>query len=410
MKSIFLKRKFVFFSLFLILFLDGLSQSFIFPILTNALLQNPHTPWSVSLSLSKREIWYGLIVGIFFFCWMIGAVFLGNLSDGWGRKKGLMISMLGLLLGNFVTAMAFLFYLLPFILLGRIIIGFTAGSQAIAQATMVDLVPRSEQARYTGWILLAVTLGAIVGPLYGEWLSIPSMGNSFHNAMPFFGVAGLSLLSIVILGICYREEEKNIQAQASLLKELKFILKNDAMKPLLLSAMGFFGCWAIDYFYMGIFLVHHFEHQPHVVSIYMACYGFGAALSMMSVAGYLEKWLEPSQGALLGWSMVALSFLLTPWNPWLLLHDVMGIVVGMGVGIGFLFTMKLFSQQVDVHHQGLVMGVFNALWVGMMGISIFVTDALNYLNSALPFLCCFLFYCFGFFARKKRPLWPFFQT
>jgi MFS family permease len=116
-------------ALFLVLFLDGFGQSLIFPILTRTLLSTTNNSLVQNLSIHDREILYGIIIGLFYFCWMIGTAILGDLSDSYGRKKGLIICILGMIIGNLLTVLAFTISNVWLIIIGRTIIGFTAGSQ-----------------------------------------------------------------------------------------------------------------------------------------------------------------------------------------------------------------------------------------------------------------------------------------
>ncbi len=72
-------------------------------------------------------------------CWFFGAAILGDLSDSVGRKKSLMICLIGAFLGYLLSAIAIAFHNFWFLILGRIIAGFTSGSQPIAQAAIVDI-------------------------------------------------------------------------------------------------------------------------------------------------------------------------------------------------------------------------------------------------------------------------------
>ena len=193
------RYKLIMYALFLDLFLEGFGQSLIFPILTRALLSATNEGLVQGFSVHQREILYGIIIGAFYFFWMLGAAILGDLSDSYGRKRGLIICILGMIIGNIVTVLAFYLSNVWLITIGRIIIGFTAGSQAIAQASIVDMSGQKNQARNTGWIILAVTLGAITGPVYGQISSDPTIFYLFNEQSPFIGVIFLSLMAMLIL-------------------------------------------------------------------------------------------------------------------------------------------------------------------------------------------------------------------
>src|SRR3990167_8481932 len=92
--------------LFLVLLIDGMGLGLLFPILNNIIV-DPSNPFiSIALSPSLRAILYGFIVGIYMIAWFFGAAILGDYSDHVGRKRALMICLIGAFAGYFISAMA----------------------------------------------------------------------------------------------------------------------------------------------------------------------------------------------------------------------------------------------------------------------------------------------------------------
>ena len=155
------------FPLFLALFIDGMGLALLFPIL-NGMIISPHSHFlPVDTSATMRNFLYGFTVSIFMLCWFFGAAVLGDLSDKVGRKKSLLICLVGACLGYFLSAVAVLYSSFLWLIIGRIIAGFTSGSQPIAQAAIVDVSSDIHKARNIGLILLAVSLGFVLGPILG---------------------------------------------------------------------------------------------------------------------------------------------------------------------------------------------------------------------------------------------------
>lgn len=286
------KQSLIKFALFLILFLDGFGQSLIFPILTKTILSTDNHSLINSLSLHHREVIYGLIVGLFYFFWMFGTAILGDFSDSYGRKKGLLICIMGMIIGNLLTVFAFAMSNVWLVVIGRTLIGFTAGSQAIAQASIADMSTPENQARNTGLIILAVTLGAIFGPAYGQVFSDSQVCSFFNNQTPFIGVIVLSILSLLILSFFYHDTSKPNNKPIQLTRVIN-IFKDAFVHPkiriLLFSMISIFGCWSIYYTYMTIYLVKTLHASSGQISIYMSMYGVGASISMALLGSIVEK-------------------------------------------------------------------------------------------------------------------------
>src|SRR5437879_9708096 len=95
--------------LFLVLFIDSMGLGLVFPVL-NALVFEPSAHFiHADLTKNVRNLLFGITVSIFMFCWFFGAAFLGDLSDQIGRKKSLMICLVGAVIGYIFSAMAIVF-------------------------------------------------------------------------------------------------------------------------------------------------------------------------------------------------------------------------------------------------------------------------------------------------------------
>lgn len=389
---------FIKFALFLILFLDGFGQSLIFPILTRTILSVDNHSLVDHLSMHSREIIYGLIVGLFYFFWMFGTAILGDFSDSYGRKKGLIICIVGMIVGNILTVFAFIMSNVWLIVLGRTLIGFTAGSQAIAQASIADMSTPENQARNTGLIILAVTLGAIFGPVYGQVFSDSQICSFFNNQTPFIGVSLLSLLSMLILLFFYQDtstpNNKPIQL-TRVINVFKDAFVHPKIRILLISMISIFGCWSIYYTYMTIYLVKTLNASSGEISIYMSMYGVGASISMALLGSVVEKRFTTKQAVIMGWSLLALATLLTQLSTSLTLDYALAIVAGIGVAIGMLFSMKAFSAQVPADRQGWIMGVFNASWVGVMGVSVMLMGYIASFGIVVPLIIGYMLFLIG---------------
>ena len=113
---------------------------------------------------------------------------LGNLSDRYGRRPVLLVSLLvvavNYLMMGFATSMFVLFA-------GRIISGIGSSTNSIVNAYIADIVPVSRRAEYFGYMGAAFGLGFIVGPLIGGLLG------GFSPRLPFFAAAALSLANML---------------------------------------------------------------------------------------------------------------------------------------------------------------------------------------------------------------------
>src|SRR5260221_8748022 len=181
--------------LFLAIFVDGMGLGLLFPIL-NTLLVDPQAGFiNVNLNLSMRHFAFGATISIYMLCWFFGAAYLGDLSDIIGRKKSLLISLAGSSIGYFIAGIAVGFHSLTLLILGRIIAGFTAGSQSIAQASIIDISTPEHKTRNIGYILFFCSIGFICGPLCGTFFSNNHIVSWFNFTTPFYFASIVSLVN-----------------------------------------------------------------------------------------------------------------------------------------------------------------------------------------------------------------------
>lgn len=105
----------------------------------------------------------------------ISAPILGRLSDRYGRKPIMALSMLGAVIGYLLLASAESIWM---VVVSRVLSGIMAGNFAAAQAYIADSTTEQERAKYMGYFGGMMGLGFVVGPALGSWLG----GRSFENA------------------------------------------------------------------------------------------------------------------------------------------------------------------------------------------------------------------------------------
>jgi DHA1 family tetracycline resistance protein-like MFS transporter len=115
---------------------------------------------------------------------------LGRLSDKYGRRPVLLISLLGTSLGFLILGFATTLWML---FVGRIIDGISGGNISTAQAYIADITKPEDRAKGMGLIGAAFGLGFTLGPALGGLLSRWGIG------VPFIFAGGLALANAVLL-------------------------------------------------------------------------------------------------------------------------------------------------------------------------------------------------------------------
>ncbi|HEX9029180.1 MAG TPA: MFS transporter, partial [Anaerolineales bacterium] len=165
--------------IFLIVFIDLLGFSLILPLL----------PYYAK-TFHAGPTMTGLLVASYAVAQLFGAPLLGRLSDRFGRRPILIVSLLGTLAGFLLLGLARALWVL---FASRVIDGFTGGNLNVAQAYITDVTDANRRARGLGMIGAAFGLGFIIGPVTGGILS------QWGFAVPAFAAAGLALINLLMV-------------------------------------------------------------------------------------------------------------------------------------------------------------------------------------------------------------------
>jgi MFS transporter, DHA1 family, tetracycline resistance protein len=184
------------------------------------------------VELHTKMILLGLVMASFPLGQFFGSPILGRLSDCFGRKKIVLLSLCGTVLGFLITAYAVYLYSVWGMFLGLAICGFCEGNVTIAQAVIADLYhapsdcvnlsasnshnlrgrgindkkeQQREKAIHFGWINIFISIGFIVGPLIGGQLADPDVVSWFTFSTPFWAAACLTVIGILVI-YCYSKE------------------------------------------------------------------------------------------------------------------------------------------------------------------------------------------------------------
>jgi len=236
-------------TIFLIVFVDLLGFGLILPLL----------PY-YAMAYGANYTVIGLLVASYAAAQFIGAPILGRLSDRYGRRPILLVSIFGTAIGFLLLATAeplgrllaerffadiagaesVLIVILLFV--SRILDGLTGGNISVAQAYIADITDEQNRAQGLGLIGAAFGLGFIIGPAAGGTLSV------YGYAVPAYVAAALASINLIAVYIFLPEsltpERKAIMAKSSRsafsIRALSSAFRRSRVGPLL-NIRFFFG-------------------------------------------------------------------------------------------------------------------------------------------------------------------------
>ncbi|MBL9011382.1 MAG: TCR/Tet family MFS transporter [Alphaproteobacteria bacterium] len=165
--------------IFITVVIDVLAMGIVIPVL-------PHLVLEFEADQASAAAFYGYFGLVFAAAQFFFSPVLGALSDRFGRRPVLLISMFGHGLDFILMALA---PTLWWLFVGRLISGITAASFSTANAYIADVTPPEKRAQRFGLVGAAFGFGFVFGPALG------GIAGEFDPRLPFWIAAGLCLLN-----------------------------------------------------------------------------------------------------------------------------------------------------------------------------------------------------------------------
>ncbi|WP_322866334.1 TCR/Tet family MFS transporter [Aquicoccus sp. G2-2] len=146
--------------------------------------------------VAEAAMWGGLLATVFAVMQFLFGPVVGALSDRFGRRPVLLISLLAMAIDYAVMALAQTIWLL---LIARIIGGITAATQSTANAYMADISEPHQKAARFGLVAAGFGVGFVLGPVLGGVLAETS------TRAPFWAAGGLALANVTLGFFVLRE-------------------------------------------------------------------------------------------------------------------------------------------------------------------------------------------------------------
>lgn len=359
--------------LFIVLFIDSMGLGLLFPVLNAVIVDPVYSFLAKQTTIPARETIYGVTVSLFMLSWFFGSAILGDLSDNIGRRKSLLICLTGSFLGYLFSAIGILLHSLTLLIVGRVIAGFTAGSQPIAQAAIVDISPEEHKTRNIGLILLAVSLGFVFGPVFGGLLSNHRLVYWFDFSTPLYFAAIISILNAVFLWAMFHETyQPKSNVKIKLHRAIEVFLsafKHPAIWSLSIVLLFMIFGWANYFTFSTVYLTEKFKFSPGKNSIFLTFLGVGFSIGCGFLVDFLNQRFSKKQ--VIVWTLL-LSALVALFM--VLIHRVIfvwvnAVCIGVTMACAYSTIIALFSSLVGKTEQGWVMGVTGSIMALAFGVT-----------------------------------------
>lgn len=305
----------------------------------------------------------GWLAALWAFARFFAGPILGSLSDRFGRRPLLLISMFGSAIDYVVMALA---PTIGWLFAGRIASGVTTSSFATANAYIGDVIPEETRARQFGLLNAAFGVGLMVGPIAGGLLG------SVDPRLPFWCAAALCLINGLYGLVALPESLPKARRSKLNLKLANPVgsLLLYASKPGLLSLAAI-----VFLYYLAqqavhsvavLYVVDRFAWSPAMIGLALMAVGAGIVLVQTMVLRRLVGIVGERGLLIAGLVAGAAGFAIFGWAPtsgafW------GGVPVYVFIGLLGASAQALMSRKLDTGQQGRLQGA-NASVVALAGV------------------------------------------
>ncbi len=326
-----------------------------YPLLTPFFLEPEHSNALIGYLGLPPKLLLGFLLALYPLGILLGSPFIGGLSDQYGRKKLLLITLIVAALGYGLTALAVQLEHYPLFALARFLTGVCEGNIAVSRAIALDLHPQIDRTRSMSLVFATTYAGWLIGPLAGGYLM-------FLGVDMVFLLAGLvTLIAVVMVGLSITDVQQPSEEARSFWRALSkenslSLLRVKALHPLLiyhlLFTLGlncfyeFYPFWLVEKFHFGSTEI---GWSTVIITLSMIA---GSIYIVPRLAGRYDSMLIVRRGSL----ALAILFLLLPWsNFWGMLpaFAACGLVIALTNGVFPAYLAARFGEL----GQGRVMGL-----------------------------------------------------
>ena len=395
--------------IFVTLLIDVIGWGIIIPVMPTLIRTMEHVDVGTASSLN------GWMLFAFSMTQFLFAPLVGNLSDKFGRRPILLVSLFGFGLDYILMSWA---PSIEWLFVGRVIAGITGASFTTASAYIADISNDKNRAQNFGMIGAAFGMGFIIGPIIGGLLG------SFGPRVPFIAAACLCFLNWLygyfILPESLDEAHRRPLdwKRANPLGSLIHLRKYPDIGYLLVAmVLVYLGAHAVQSNW-SFYTIERFGWGERMIGVSLGVVGLLVGIVQGGLTRFINPKLGNARSIYVGLILYAVGMLLfgLATAGWMMLIFLVPYCLG---GIAGPALQATITSQVDVREQGELQGALTSLmsatsvvgppmmtnlfaWAIMPGNPIYLPGAPFFLGSLLMLMSAIMAYIS--FRKHHKPL------
>jgi MFS family permease len=296
----------------------------------------------------------GILTASFSVAQFFATPVLGSLSDKWGRKPILIISLAGTCISFLMFAEA---HALIVLFAARILDGLTGGNISVAQAMVADTATPQNRAKKFGILGSAFAFGFVIGPLIGGSFT------ALSPQAPFFFAAGISLIGTLSAAFLLKETNPTDKAsRKGFTNNFKFAsLITTLKKPTIGTAVSIGFLLTMAQFTMIIgfqtFSVDILKITPVTIGFFLAGFGICGIIMQLCVPVFIKIFSSKSLILILSTILCFTAMMLSGFTSALIPFAICLCIYGLFNGLRNPMLNAIIADHTDKTEQGKILGI-----------------------------------------------------
>ena len=376
--------------LYIVIFIGFLGYSLMITILTPMILDDSGGILASFPFKIDRTIVLGVVLALYPLGQFFGSPVMGALSDRFGRRPVLLLSLAVTTACYSVFAYSIEIKHLPLLMLISVITGLAEANIVIAQSSVADVSTAATRSRLFGYVYLSASSAYVVGPLLGGKLADPSLVPWFGYATPYWAVFFLLAATLAFTFAVFRETHPTESRRSvSYTEAFTGLLRVfDPGRTRIIFLVNFLVYFAVFGFFRSypMYLVDEFKMNVEQVSDFIAWVAVPIVLANLWITGFLAKRYAPRSIAIYSVTLFAAFMVAIVVPPqegalWVTLF-----MAGLALAVALPACAAMLSLMVSEREQGRVLGSNQSLQVGAEALSGFAAGLLAAVFFKLPLI------------------------
>jgi DHA1 family tetracycline resistance protein-like MFS transporter len=295
----------------------------------------------------------GLLFASFSLSQLIASPLLGELSDRWGRRPVLILSLIGTAISFAMLAIA---QSLQMLFAARIVDGLSGGNITTARAYIADITAEEDRPRAYGFLGAAFGLGFIIGPALGGAFS------TISYTAPIWAAAVITLAATALAWVWLPETVHRAQAGGlPPWQALRHLSHRPGLRLLLTIDFVYWMAFAVYQTTFALFGARRFGFDATHTGYLLSAFGVLGVVVQGALVAPLARALGTRQTlvvglvcAAIGWGGSALTYSIPVFVAML-------VPAAFGIGLCNATLTTLVSTAATARDQGRVQGAAGAL-------------------------------------------------